>query len=142
MDTATIKIVAALIHDETGRVLLVRKRGTRAFMQPGGKRDAGENDIAALSREIAEELGCGVVASSVRPLGEFNAVAANEPGFRVLASLYRVDVTGEITPSKEIDEAIWIDPAAPPDIHLAPLTRDHVLPLAAIMTRALNIDGR
>jgi len=32
MDTVTIKIVAALIHDETGRVLLVRKRGTRAFM--------------------------------------------------------------------------------------------------------------
>ena len=41
MDTVTIKIVAALIHDETGRVLLVRKRGTRAFMQPGGKRAAG-----------------------------------------------------------------------------------------------------
>jgi hypothetical protein len=42
----------------------------------------------------------------------------------------RVDVTGEIAPSREIDETIWIDPAAPPDIVLAPLTRDHVLPLA------------
>jgi 8-oxo-dGTP diphosphatase len=131
MDSATIKIVAALIHDETGRVLLVRKRGTRAFMQPGGKRDAGEDDVAALSREIAEELGCGVVPHSIRSLGDFNAVAANEPGFRVQASVYRVEVTGEITPNREIDEAIWIDPAAPPNIHLAPLTRDHVLPLAA-----------
>ena len=28
-------------------------------MQPGGKRDPGEDDIAALSREIAEELGAG-----------------------------------------------------------------------------------
>jgi 8-oxo-dGTP diphosphatase len=133
MDTATIKIVAALIHDETGRVLLVRKRGTRAFMQPGGKRDAGEDDVAALCREIAEELGCGVVPASIRPLGEFNAVAANEPGFRVQASLYGVDVTGGITPNQEIDETIWIDPAAPPDIDLAPLTRDHVLPLAAMI---------
>ena len=133
MDTATIKIVAALIHDETGRVLLVRKRGTRAFMQPGGKRDAGEDDVAALCREIAEELGCGVVPASIRPLGEFNAVAANEPGFRVQASLYRVDVTGGITPNQEIDETIWIDPAAPSDIDLAPLTRDHVLPLAAMI---------
>ena len=34
-----IRIVAALIRDEAGRVLLVRKRGTAAFMQPGGKRD-------------------------------------------------------------------------------------------------------
>jgi 8-oxo-dGTP diphosphatase len=139
MDSATIKIVAALIHDEAGRVLLVRKRGTRAFMQPGGKRDAGEDDIAALCREIAEELGCGVVPASFRPLGAFDAVAANEPGFRVQASLYRVDVIGKITPNQEIDEAIWIDPAAPPDIHLAPLTRDHVLPLAATIMDAANV---
>ena len=126
----TIKIVAALIRDAAGRVLLVRKRGTSAFMQPGGKLDAGEDDIAALSREISEELGCLVVPASVRPLGAFDAVAANEPGFRVAASLYHVDVMGAIAPSREIDEAIWIDPASPPDIHLAPLTRDHVLPLA------------
>jgi 8-oxo-dGTP diphosphatase len=130
MDTGTIKVVAALIRNDAGRVLLVRKRGTAAFMQPGGKRDFGENDIAALSREVEEELGCGVVTASVRPLGEFDAVAANEPGFRVRASLYAIEVTGDIAPSQEIDEVIWIDPAAPPDISLAPLTRDHVLPLA------------
>jgi 8-oxo-dGTP diphosphatase len=131
MDAGTIRIVAALIRDDAGRVLLVRKRGTASFMQPGGKRDPGEDDIAALSREIAEELGCSLVAASIRPLGAFDAIAANEPGFRVQASVYGVDVTGEITPSGEIDETIWIDPAAPPDIRLAPLTRDHVLPLAS-----------
>ena len=131
MDRGMIKVVAALICDDAGRVLLVRKRGTAAFMQPGGKRDPGEDDLAALSREIAEELGCGVVSASVRPLGEFDAIAANEPGFRVQACLYGIEVTGEITPSHEIDEMIWIDPAAPPNIPLAPLTRDHVLPLAS-----------
>ena len=131
MEVRTIKIVAALIRDLDGRVLLVRKRGTQAFMQPGGKLDPGEDDITALAREVAEELGCGVVPASVRSLGAFDAVAANEPGFRVAASLYAVDVTGEIAPSREIDEMIWIDPAAPPDILMAPLTRDHVLPLAA-----------
>ena len=135
MDSGTIKIVAALIYDEVGRVLLVRKRGTAAFMQPGGKRDPGEDDAAALSREIAEELGCRVVGGSIWPLGEFDAIAANEPGFRVQACLYGIDVAGDITPSQEIDEAIWIDPAAPPDIVLAPLTRDHVLPLAAMRPR-------
>jgi 8-oxo-dGTP diphosphatase len=127
----TIKIVAAVIRDRSGRVLLVRKRGTSAFMQPGGKLDAGEDDIAALSREISEELGCALVPASVLSLGAFDAIAANEPGFRVEAKLYRVDVTGEISPGREIDEAIWVDPASPPDIHLAPLTRDHVLPLAS-----------
>jgi 8-oxo-dGTP diphosphatase len=132
MAAGTIKIVAALICDDAGRVLLVRKRGTTAFMQPGGKRDPGEDDTAALSREIAEELGCSLVPASIRPLGEFDAIAANEPGFRVQACLYGVDVTGDITPGREIDETIWIDPAAPPDIVLAPLTREHVLPLTSM----------
>ena len=129
--TGTIDIVAALIRDAAGRVLLVRKRGTAAFMQPGGKRDAGEDDITTLAREIDEELGCGLVLDSIRPLGEFDAISANEPGFRVRAALYEVEVTGEIAPRAEIEAMMWVDPAAPVDVALAPLTRDHVLPLAS-----------
>jgi len=135
MATGTIEIVAALIRDESGRVLLVRKRGTTAFMQPGGKRDAGEDDVAALAREIGEELGCDLVRDSVQRLGEFDAAAANEPGWRVRACVYATEVTGNITPQAEIDAMAWIDPDAPSDILLAPLTRDHVLPLAARASR-------
>jgi 8-oxo-dGTP diphosphatase len=100
-------------------------------MQPGGKRDHGEDDIAALAREIDEELGCHLVHDSIRSLGEFDAISANEPGFRVRAALYEIDVTGEIAPKAEIEAMMWIDPTAPADIPLAPLTRDHVLPLAS-----------
>ena len=132
MQTDAIKVVAALIRDSAGRVLLVRKRGTVAFMQPGGKRDAGEDDTAALARELAEELGCCALRDTIQPLGEFDAVAANEPGRRVHASLYAVEVSGDFTPNREIDAMIWVDPAMPPDVPLAPLTRDHVLPLAAL----------
>jgi 8-oxo-dGTP diphosphatase len=127
----TIEIVAALIRDDAGRVLLVRKRGTTAFMQPGGKRNSGEDDIAALTREIGEELDCRLIRHSIQPLGEFDAVSANEPGWRVRAALYGVEIAGHITPQAEIDAVVWIDPAAPADIPLAPLTRDHVLPLAS-----------
>jgi 8-oxo-dGTP diphosphatase len=130
MNSPVIRIVAALIRDAAGRVLLVRKRGTSAFMQPGGKRDAGEDDTTALARELDEELGCRVVPGTVSRLGVFDCVAANEPDALVNAAVYAVDVTGDIRALAEIDEILWIDPSAPPDIHLAPLTRDHVLPLA------------
>lgn len=130
MNERVISVVAALIRDDSGRVLLVRKRGTQAFMQPGGKRDTGESDVASLSREIVEELGCRVTADSARALGDFECAAANEPGFRVRASVYAVDVEGVIAPKAEIEEMIWVDPRALPALNYAPLTRDHVLPLA------------
>ena len=43
-----IRVVAALIRDPGGRVLLVRKLGSQAFMQPGGKRDVGESDVGLI----------------------------------------------------------------------------------------------
>ncbi|MFC5320146.1 NUDIX hydrolase [Bradyrhizobium oligotrophicum] len=136
----TIEVVAALIFDRNGQVLLVRKRGTEAFMQPGGKRDAGEDDVAALSREIEEEIGCRLVPTSIRMLGEFDAVAANEPDCRVCANLYVAEVIGQIVPNREIDEVIWVDPSAASDLVLAPLTRDHVLPIASCLWDEQLID--
>jgi len=130
MNERIIRVVAALIRDDTGRVLLVRKRGTAAFMQPGGKRDDGESDIAALSREIVEELGCRVTENSARALGVFDCAAANEPGFQVRAAVYAVDIEGAVRPQAEIDQVVWVDPRTLPDLPLAPLTRDHILPLA------------
>ena len=131
MSQRIISVVAALIRDPAGRVLLVRKRGTVAFMQPGGKRDAGESDVAALSREIAEELGCRVRDTSAQALGVFDCPAANEPGFQVNAAVYAVDVEGRDQAGRRRSiRVVWIDPHALPDLPFAPLTRDHVLPLA------------
>jgi 8-oxo-dGTP diphosphatase len=132
MNERVISVVAALIRNDEGRVLLVRKRGTSAFMQPGGKRDTGESDVAALAREITEELGCRVMQNSAQALGVFDCAAANEPGFQVRAAVYAVDIEGVIQPKAEIDQVVWVDPRVPPDLPFAPLTRDHVLPLARI----------
>jgi 8-oxo-dGTP diphosphatase len=125
-----IAIVAALIRDAEGRVLLVRKAGTRAFMQPGGKREVGEDDLAALDRELAEELGCSIVAGSAVALGDFLAPAANEADRDVAATVYAVAIAGTAQPLAEIEEILWVDPRRLPDIDLAPLSRDLVLPWA------------
>jgi len=130
MSARVIEVVAAVVRDPVGRMLLVRKRGTAAFMQPGGKREPDEGDVAALMREIDEELGCRVVPESVRPMGQFEAPAANEPGYKVRAAVYAVEIDGAVVPAAEIDEIRWLDPREPTDLHLAPLTRDYVWPLA------------
>jgi 8-oxo-dGTP pyrophosphatase MutT (NUDIX family) len=125
-----IRIVAAVIVDERGRLLLVRKRGTTAFMQPGGKLEPGESPVDALGREVREELGVGM--ADVRELGHHTAVAANEPGHSVAADLFFVTLDGVPQIAAEIEEMAWIDPHAPGDIELAPLTRDTVLELARV----------
>ena len=123
-----IRIVAAVVSNELGQTLLVRKRGTRAFMQPGGKRDPGEGDLAALAREIGEELGCEIIPSEARHLGDCSALAANEPGAVVEASLYVVRLHGEPAARAEIAELRWLSLDDPNPPVLAPLTEFHVLP--------------
>ncbi|CAM3410943.1 DNA mismatch repair protein MutT [Pseudomonas floridensis] len=129
-----ITIAAALLIDPGGRTLLVRKRGTQAFMQPGGKIEPGEPAVQALVRELQEELGLVIEPQQALFLGEFSAPAANEPGFEVHCQLFEVVTDAPVAPAAEIEEVIWLGlhetSAAPhPDLQLAPLTRDLILPL-------------
>ncbi|QCI11025.1 NUDIX domain-containing protein [Pseudomonas putida] len=125
----TIRIAAALLIDSQGRTLLVRKRGTQAFMQPGGNIDAGETPVQALVRELHEELGLRIDPAQASHLGQFSAPAANEPGFEVQAQLFRVETDAVVTPAAEIEEVVWLAPDQAPALALAPLTRDLILPL-------------
>ncbi|KPY35327.1 NUDIX hydrolase [Pseudomonas syringae] len=124
-----ICIAAALLIGADGRTLLVRKRGTRAFMQPGGKIEPGEPAPQALARELEEELGLIVDPAQAVFLGEFTAPAANEPGFEVNCQLYEVRTDAQAVPAAEIEEVLWVDADSHAGLQLAPLTRDMILPL-------------
>lgn len=129
----TIRIAAALIDDAAGRLLLVRKAGTASFMQAGGKIEDGEDRWAALVRELREEIGLDLADAVKRYLGCFSAPAANESGFTVEAHLFHVRTAHQPVIAAEIAEAVWIHPADALRLPLAPLTRDHVLPLATAL---------
>ena len=130
-----INIVAAVIENPLGRVLLVRKEGTDAFMLPGGKLDKSESPLQALERELIEELGCAL-AGKPEWLGEFDAPAANEPGYRVKARIFMARVVGDPGACAEIADLLWHDPKALPDFIIAPLARDHVLPALLAQRKA------
>lgn len=87
-----IHVSAAVIVDEAGRVLVVRKQGTSMFMQPGGKPEAGESAAQTLIRELHEELGLELDEADLQPLGSFVSAAANEPGHRVIAEAFATSV--------------------------------------------------
>ena len=125
-----IHVSAAVILDADGRLLLVRKTGTTAFMQPGGKPEPGETPGETLSRELAEELGIRVAAAELRPLGVFQTAAANEPGFIVVADVFEAAI-GAQTPvaAAEIAEVRWVSRAEAAALEVAPLARENFLPV-------------
>jgi 8-oxo-dGTP diphosphatase len=128
-DVPTIRIAAALIVDSAGRALLVRKRGTQTFMQAGGKIEPHESPAEALVRELEEELGVRIEPHVPEYLGAFTAQAANETNRVVEAEAFYLRADWEVSPAKEIEEILWIMPGNE-SLPLAPLTRDHLLPIA------------
>jgi 8-oxo-dGTP diphosphatase len=129
----TIHIAAALIADDRGRLLLVRKTGTRWFMQAGGKIEEGETALDALKRELLEEIGLSLNEGDARYLGRFAAPSANEADCIVEAEIFHVRMQHTPTVRLEIEEAVWVEDWEAEQMPLAPLTRFHVLPLSRML---------
>ena len=130
-EVGTIHVAAALIQDSEKNVLLVRKRGTDYFMQPGGKIEPTESPEEALVRELFEELGIVIDKEQLVPMGLFTDVAANELNHSLFAHMFTIrDVSLPIRPAAEIEEAIWLSADQVAANTLAPLTKNQILPLA------------
>lgn len=125
----TIHIAAAVIMDDKGRLLLVRKRGTVYFMQPGGKIEPGENARSALIRELREELNLELSQEELTPLGKFTDSAANEPGHLLHACMFNMERRiKDVKPAAEIEEILWLSPSNISSSQLAPLTLNKIVP--------------
>ncbi|MGL4255543.1 MAG: NUDIX hydrolase [Microbacterium sp.] len=124
----SIRVSAAVIVNDRDELLLVRKAGTTAFMQPGGKPEPDETPAETLSRELFEELGLSVDAADLRPLGLFTAAAANEPGFLVVADVFEADIGDQLPViAAEIEEFRWVTRAEAEELEVAPLARENFL---------------
>ncbi|MFV2177235.1 NUDIX domain-containing protein [Actinomadura sp. LOL_016] len=103
--------VVAWVRVVDGRMLAVRSRGRDLLYLPGGKREAGESDWSALSREVREELGLELERASFRELGVVRAPAHDQPAFaHVRMACFTADGTGAMAASGEVDEFRFVAP--------------------------------
>ncbi|MHA7239737.1 NUDIX hydrolase [Arthrobacter sp. TMS1-12-1] len=131
-----ITVTALCLLDRRGQLLLVRKRGTTLFMQPGGKPDPGETPAETGVRELFEELGLRVLPEDLTLLGVWRGPAANEAALLV-ATVFLCPLPADPWPAAEIEELDWLDLAAAPDRDdLAPLLTDYVVPRLLMLRTA------
>jgi 8-oxo-dGTP diphosphatase len=121
--------VVACIIDKQDRVLLTR-RCVEPFcgewVMPGGKIDHGESILAALHREVKEEVGIEIQVEGLIDVYEHLGVGKLNDHFVIL--YYRaLPQTFDLQPNGiECTEAQWVDRNKLPRYNLPPGTR-HIL---------------
>jgi 8-oxo-dGTP diphosphatase len=119
-----ITVVAAVIRDAQGRVLLTQRPEGRhmggLWEFPGGKIDDGEAPGEALVRELGEELGIEIVVQ-----GPLTFAVHEEPGLRILLLFYGARIVRGEPRGHEGQAVEWVEtaelhsfPAPPADADL------------------------
>ncbi len=128
--TEDITVVAAVIRDPAGRVLLARRPDHKhmggLWEFPGGKTRAGEDPRTGLVRELNEELG--VETSVDAPL---TFAIHEEPGLRILLLFFAARLIAGEPVGKEGQDVRWVHPSELPNYPTPPADAGLVVRLAA-----------
>ena len=123
-----------VVADESGAVLLTRRAACMrsypgCWVLPGGAVDAGESLVAAAAREVLEETGLVVDASTLRPVAAWESAFPLSPaGYEAARGLkvhtimvaYAGRVGGRTPPLRlspqEVDVCCWVSPEHLPQL--------------------------
>jgi 8-oxo-dGTP diphosphatase len=115
--TQLIEVSAVVLYRPDGHVLTVRKAGTSMFMFPGGKHQGVETPLDTAIRELAEETHVTALPEDLEHLGSWDTPAANENGHQLHSEVFALTrplARNEVPePHAEIEQLVWMDPAAP-----------------------------
>ena len=122
-------VVAGLILGD-GRVLITQRRADQALpLQwefPGGKVEPGEAPVAALVRELREEIGVGVAVGRV-----WDVLFHAYPAFDLVMLVYPCRVVEGEPRAVEVADLRWLAPAELPAWDILPADKPLVERLVA-----------
>jgi 8-oxo-dGTP pyrophosphatase MutT (NUDIX family) len=99
----------ALVHIQGKKLLSVKNRGKDKFYPPGGKREIGESDVQALTREIKEELNVDILEDTLKFMDVFEGQAHGKPeGVMVKLTCYMGDFKGDIKINEELEDITYL----------------------------------
>ena len=100
----------AVIFDELGRILLIRRGDNKQWALPAGGMEPGESVTECMAREVWEETGLTVETSVAFAIySEPRFTAPTRPEAQLLTVAYRIDGwSGELNRiTDETDDARW-----------------------------------
>jgi len=143
-DSPIVDVIAGVITDAGGRILLARRTEGRDLAGlwefPGGKREADETPEAALTRELAEELGIEIdIGDAVI------AVPQAYPHKRLRLDVRHVSAWRGTPRGHEGQALVWVPPHLLPSYAMPPADRPVVAALLQpdryLVTPEPAIDG-
>jgi len=99
--------VAAVMIDDKGHFLVVRKKNSEICITPGGRVEEGESYFDCLKRELTEELQTKLISAEYYK-SFFSESAAHDPDSSLVLHLYIIKWEGKPKPSSEIVAADWV----------------------------------
>jgi ADP-ribose pyrophosphatase YjhB (NUDIX family) len=127
MDALHSVSIAATVVDESGLVLVIRRRDNGHWEPPGGVLEVDESILDGLKREVSEETGLAI--EPLRLTGVYKNMTRS-----IIALMFRARVTGgQADVSDEASNVEWWTPE---------LIAEHMAPTYAVrMLDALRGDG-
>jgi 8-oxo-dGTP diphosphatase len=123
-------VVAGLITRADGRVLITQRTAAQALpLQwefPGGKVEDGESPVAALARELREEIDVGVRVGRI-----WDVLFHAYPDFDLVMLVYACKIVDGVPRAVEVADLAWVPPAELPRWDVLPADRPLVERLVA-----------
>lgn len=132
----TVEVVAAIIIDAAGRVLAVKCPDSKhggGWEFPGGKIEPGEAPVAAIAREIQEELGVQIKVGEL-----LHTIEWDYPTFHLSMRCFVSRILSGNMQLREHTEARWLEAASLDSVAWLPADVDVLPHVSRYLTRGVD----